>query len=179
MEIIKGKEQIYKDWYNKNKDPYGRACFSYAERWAEMMEKAIDESEYDTVAAIALNAERLSHEANTEGITGYMYQCAISILSSCWIYGKELEKWNNGEYRHVELAIKEANKRKKANKIELKTCPFCGGRAEVIKACNDKFVARCALEFDYCLVRPNTVLLDTENEAAEAWNERPLGQGEH
>lgn len=39
MKIVKGKEQEYKDWYEKNSDPYGRACFTYAERWAGMMEE--------------------------------------------------------------------------------------------------------------------------------------------
>ena len=28
MKIVKGKEQEYKDWYEKNSDPYGRACFT-------------------------------------------------------------------------------------------------------------------------------------------------------
>lgn len=35
MKIVKGKEQEYKDWYEKNSDPYGRACFTYAERRLE------------------------------------------------------------------------------------------------------------------------------------------------
>ena len=39
MKILEGKEKEYKDWYGKNRDAYGRACFTYAERWAEMMEK--------------------------------------------------------------------------------------------------------------------------------------------
>ena len=38
MKILEGREQDYKDWYNKNLDPYGHASFTYAERWAEMME---------------------------------------------------------------------------------------------------------------------------------------------
>ena len=41
MIILAGKEKEYKDWYDKNSDAYGRACFTYAERWAEMMEKEI------------------------------------------------------------------------------------------------------------------------------------------
>lgn len=41
MKIVKGKEQEYKDWYEKNSDPYGRACFTYAERWAGMMEEVL------------------------------------------------------------------------------------------------------------------------------------------
>lgn len=36
MKILEGHEKEYKDWYDKNSDGYGRACFTYAERWAEM-----------------------------------------------------------------------------------------------------------------------------------------------
>ena len=32
MKILEGREQDYKDWLDKNTDPYGRACFTYAER---------------------------------------------------------------------------------------------------------------------------------------------------
>ncbi len=45
MKILKGKEQDYKNWFGKNTDPYGRACFTYAQRWAEMMEDAIEKLE--------------------------------------------------------------------------------------------------------------------------------------
>lgn len=44
------------------------------------------------------NADRLSREADTEGITGFMYGCAVSILSQCWVYGEYLRKWHNKEY---------------------------------------------------------------------------------
>lgn len=40
------------------------------------------------------------HEADTEGITGYMYGCAVSILSQCWKYGEYLRKWHNKEYNY-------------------------------------------------------------------------------
>ena len=47
MKILEGKEQEYKDWYEKNSDPYGRACFRYAERWAGLLEKKIAEEMRD------------------------------------------------------------------------------------------------------------------------------------
>ena len=97
MRILKGKEQEYKDWYDKNSDSYSRACFTYAERWAEMLEKKVDEIG-DAHKAIIENADRLSLEADTEGITGFMYGCAVNILSLCWEYGGELRKWHNKEY---------------------------------------------------------------------------------
>lgn len=53
MKIVKGKEQAYKDWYEKNSDSYGRACFTYAERWAGMMEEKIKASEEDEIVSLA------------------------------------------------------------------------------------------------------------------------------
>lgn len=97
MKILEGKEQEYKDWYEKNSDPYGRAYFTYAERWAGLLEKKIAESA-DPEKAIVDNAGKLSHEADVEGITGFMYGAAVSILSQCWLYGEYLRKWHNKEY---------------------------------------------------------------------------------
>lgn len=34
MKIAKGKEKEYQDWYDKNSSLYGRACLTFAERWA-------------------------------------------------------------------------------------------------------------------------------------------------
>lgn len=100
MKIVEGKEKEYKDWYDKNSDGYGRACFTYAERWAEMMEEKIEESPDDVMKVIVDNAFKLSMEADEEGITGFMYGCAVSILSQCWTYGEFLRKWHNGEYNY-------------------------------------------------------------------------------
>lgn len=46
------------------------------------------------------NADRLSREADTEGITIFMYGVAVSILSQCWEFGEYLRKWHNGEYNY-------------------------------------------------------------------------------
>lgn len=100
MQILNGKEQDYKEWYDKNSDPYGRASFEYAERWAEMLEDAIDNSTEEPIKVIIDNAEKFSHEADTEGITGFMYGCAVNILSHCWKYGEDLKKWHNKKYNY-------------------------------------------------------------------------------
>jgi hypothetical protein len=86
-------EQRYQEWKANQKDDYGLACFRYAENWANMMETEIEHGE-----KVMDIAERLSFKADTEGITGFMYGCAVSILSECWIYGEELRKWHNKEY---------------------------------------------------------------------------------
>lgn len=100
MKIINGMEQAYKDWYNKNLDPYGHACFTYAERWAEMLEDKIEYSSDSPARVIIDNANQLSYKADTEGITGAMYGFAVGILSQCWEYGEELRKWHNKEYNY-------------------------------------------------------------------------------
>ena len=99
MKILEGKEKEYKDWYDKNSDRYGRGCFTYAEKWAELMEEEIDKSE-SAEKAIFENALNLSYVANEEGITGFMYGVAVGILSSCWKYGDILNKWHNTRYSY-------------------------------------------------------------------------------
>lgn len=90
MQIIEGKEKEYQDWYDKNPDDYGHACFTYAERWADLMEQAIANGEqFEDVA------ENLSHVADKDGITGFMYGVAVSILSKAWIHGERLRRWHN------------------------------------------------------------------------------------
>jgi len=90
MQIIEGKEQGYADWRAKNTDAYGNACFVYAEKWADLMEDAIEQgSKLEDVA------NQLSHDADTDGITGFMYGMAVGILASAWIYGERLRKWHN------------------------------------------------------------------------------------
>lgn len=64
------------------------------------LKEELSEEEYKMVImkCFADNADRLSREADTEGITGFMYGCAVSILSQCWEYGEYLRKWHNKEY---------------------------------------------------------------------------------
>lgn len=85
--------KIYEDWKAKNTDPYGSCIFRYSERWADLMERELENG-----VRIKDVAEKLSHEADTEGITGFMYGVSVNILSQCWIHGEELRKWHNGEY---------------------------------------------------------------------------------
>lgn len=99
MKIKPGMEEAYQKGLNNNSDSYGRAVYTFAERWAELMEKDIAEFENAT-KAITENAEKRSDEADTEGITGFMYGCAVSILSNCWEHGEILRKWHNKEYNY-------------------------------------------------------------------------------
>lgn len=101
MKIIQGKEQEYADWKAKQSDPYGERIFSYAEDWAGMMEKGmadkgVDESSDGAVMRYLVDyADGLSHLADTDGITGFMYGAAVAVLAKCWIHGEELRRWHN------------------------------------------------------------------------------------
>lgn len=83
-------EKGWQEAVNANTDGYGAAVIHYAARWAHLMEKAIAEG-YQLKDV----ARQLSHEADVEGITGFQYGCAVSILSQVWLHGEELRRWHN------------------------------------------------------------------------------------
>ena len=80
----------WQKWVDANTDSYGGACIAYAERWARLMEGEIR-------AGVALEecAERMSRLADNEGITGFMYGSAVSMLAQCWEHGEALRRWHN------------------------------------------------------------------------------------
>lgn len=71
-----------------NTDPYGNAVMEYAERWARIMEGRIAAG-----AALAEIAQATSHIADNEGISGFMYGAAVSVLGHVWVHGEELRRW--------------------------------------------------------------------------------------
>ena len=73
-----------------NDDPYGSAAIRYAKKWAELMETKME-------AGVKLEdiASDTSHEADEEGITGFMYGCAVEVLARAWEHGEELRRWHN------------------------------------------------------------------------------------
>lgn len=84
---------VYENWKNNNLDFYGKEIFAYSERWANLMEKAIENGEQ-----LEDVAEKFSKEANTSGITGFMYGMAAQILSTCWECGEQFNTWHNNKY---------------------------------------------------------------------------------
>lgn len=75
-----------------NSDGYGGRIVRYAEEWARLMQTRMDNGE-----SLADCAEDLSHLADDDGITGFMYGAAVSVLSQCWAYGENLRRWHNKE----------------------------------------------------------------------------------
>lgn len=65
---------------------YGECALRYAARWANYMERDLAKG-----APLATVVKDTSHEADLEGITGFMYGCARSILEQVWTHGDELK----------------------------------------------------------------------------------------
>ena len=40
-------------------------------------------------------AKKASHEADTDGLTGFMYGCAVNVLAGVWKHGEALRKGHN------------------------------------------------------------------------------------
>jgi len=93
MKIKPDMKDKFQEGRNANKDPYGNAVYEYLIRYADMMEKRIAAGE-----SIVDMAEKTSHDADIEGITGFQYGCAVNILSQVWEHGEELRAWHNSQY---------------------------------------------------------------------------------
>jgi len=83
----------WKMWSETNQDGYGKGIMTFAQNWAKLMqvEMASGKSLKDI-------ASKTSHEADVEGITGYMYGAAVKVLADSWKHGEELRRWHNKEY---------------------------------------------------------------------------------
>ena len=90
MRLKEGMEEEYKKYVENNDDSYGKGIIDYAERWAAAMEAELDKGH-----AIKDVAKNTSLNADTDGITGFMYGCAVSSLAHFWVHGEELRQWHN------------------------------------------------------------------------------------
>jgi len=107
MRIKEGLETEYQEYVAKNADAYGSGVVEFTEAWAAIMEKSIAEGAADAEVLAWLyegtigndkysdNGHRSSHEADTSGITGFMYGCAVAALAHFWRHGEPLRRWHN------------------------------------------------------------------------------------
>ena len=80
----------WQKFVDSNKDPYGACCVEYAAGWAKLMQLEMANGK-----AVKDCAGETSYQLGFLGITGFMYGCAVSMLSRCWKYGEELRRWHN------------------------------------------------------------------------------------
>lgn len=90
MKIKAGLEAEYAEYKANNTDPYGGRVVSYGEDWTTLMEELMNSGK-----PLAEVADACSHQADTDGITGFMYGCAVSALAKYWEHGEELRRWHN------------------------------------------------------------------------------------
>jgi len=91
VKLVAGKEAEYMQYVASNsKDGYSKGVVDYGEKWAALMEESLAGGK-----ALADIADNTSHLADTDGITGFMYGCAVQALSHFWIHGEELRRWHN------------------------------------------------------------------------------------
>lgn len=96
MKIQADKQAEYENYKAINCDPYGKATVDYSERWANLMEQRMGDSPPQTLEQCACET---STEANIDGITGFMYGCAVSGLAKFWIHGESLRQWHNLKFQ--------------------------------------------------------------------------------
>lgn len=77
--------KMWQSWVDANHDDYGAATIRYARDWARLMESVV-------AAGIPVSecAERLSHVADIDGVSGAMHGFAVSMLAQAWIHGPAL-----------------------------------------------------------------------------------------
>ena len=96
MKVKEGKVIEYIKFVEANShDGYSKAVVDFMHRWANLMDEQIASGK-----EIPEIADKTSNDADTEGITGFMYGCAVNALSQLWEYGEELRKWHNKEYKY-------------------------------------------------------------------------------
>jgi hypothetical protein len=91
MQIKDGQQEAYESYKKLSSgDAYSHRVVTYSEDWANFMERELVLGK--TIAGVARSTSR---EADTDGITGFMYGCAVQTLSKFWIHGEELRRWHN------------------------------------------------------------------------------------
>ena len=91
MKIKAGLEQEYVKYVeNNSEDEYCKGIVDYGALWAKLMEDRLAQG-----VSIEECADNTSHDADTDGITGFMYGCAVSALAHFWKHGEALRQWHN------------------------------------------------------------------------------------
>lgn len=100
MVVKTDKITDYNKFVCKSKDSsYTRGIFNFCVAWANKIEEKMAKGA--VLADIADDSEMECYKEDPSlDVTGHMYSCAISILSSCWEHGDELRKWHNDKYHY-------------------------------------------------------------------------------
>ena len=82
-------------WESFKDIPDNCDIFTFANHWAQLMERQMRRGK-----GIEEVAEKTSHEADIEYISGATYEASIHILVNCWKHGECLLSWHNNNVAH-------------------------------------------------------------------------------
>lgn len=86
-------ETKWQEYIDANQNEYGKLTFEFLARWANLMEQRMaDGAELEDIADETLR------EADTVGITGNVYACAVQTLGDVWEHGERLRSWSNAQW---------------------------------------------------------------------------------
>lgn len=84
-------QELFETFVRENSgDDYGREILEFSERWALLMEMELAQGK-----SIEQMADLCARDADTNGISGFMYGCAVDFLSKVREHGEELRIWHN------------------------------------------------------------------------------------
>lgn len=92
-----GAGTIFDSLRHNNPSNYAAGILDFAERWAVLLEEALDNGK-----TLDECADDLEAKADLDGITFYMYNKAVKILSQTWKYGETLRCWHNIKWGNPE-----------------------------------------------------------------------------
>jgi Lar family restriction alleviation protein len=81
-----------------------------------------------------------------------------------------IQEYDDFDDRYVAFRCPQCDGSGVINDNELKSCPFCGGEAEIHNLVKIDINDRCWIECKECGI--STKIYDGEQEAIEAWNRR-------
>ena len=79
-----------------SEDAYSKAVIRYTIIWTQYMEYLIQKYGMK----ISEIWDRCSNLADVDGVTGFMYGAAASIISRVWQYGEEFRKYYNSKWNY-------------------------------------------------------------------------------
>lgn len=82
--------EAWQKFVDLNQDSYGSGVVRYAARWAHLVEQELERGR-----SLEQVADEASHTADVEGVTGFMYGCAVGVLAKVWKFGEDLRRWHN------------------------------------------------------------------------------------
>ena len=86
MNVLPDCQAAYDRGNAANSDPYGHAVFTYMDRWTTAMEREIAQGVSAAPDAFKEMVVRTSLEADTEGLSGFMYGCAVQRIRAWWVH---------------------------------------------------------------------------------------------